>query len=369
MLRKRFNVSISLALLVVVVVTFLTGFVAAALDLNRFALHKYAAYAAIGLAAIHVVLHWRSLTAQVRRWLLGLGPPAPPGGRTTPRGDHATPTVSRRHLLSPGLALAAGTGLGYLWAVRTAPSGLQPGQDLGQVYHQWSTPTYLGLLTKSLHVRPQPPLYKTYPDARVVALPVVSPIEGPPLAELLNQRRSVRAFSPRPVTLTELSHLLHMSTGITDRRDPTLYFRSIPSSGALYPLEVYPILFAVDGATPGVYHYDVLRHRLELLRAGDFRQEVFQAAVAQEMVLHCALVLVITGMFSRVHFKYVDRSYRYMLLEAGHLGQNVYLAATTLGLGPCGVGAFFDDDLNRLIDVDGWDETTVYLLTIGPRPT
>ena len=102
------------------------------------------------------------------------------------------------------------------------------------------------------------------------------------------------------------------------------------------------------------------------MRAGDFRREVFDAAVSQEMVLHTGLVLVLTGIFARVHFKYVDRSYRYMLLEAGHLGQNVYLAATALGLAPCGIGAYFDDDLNRLLGVDGREEATVYLLAVGP---
>jgi SagB-type dehydrogenase family enzyme len=77
-------------------------------------------------------------------------------------------------------------------------------------------------------------------------------------------------------------------------------------------------------------------------------------------------VLVLTGLFPRVYWKYVDRSYRYLLLEVGHLGPNVYLAATALGLGPCGIGAFVDDQPNRLLGFDGRDEATVYLLAIGP---
>jgi SagB-type dehydrogenase family enzyme len=168
------------------------------------------------------------------------------------------------------------------------------------------------------------------------------------------------------VKLAELSRLLHASTGITDRRDPTYAFRTVPSSGALFPIELYTVLFNVEGAPPGVYHYDVQRHRLELVRAGNFRQEVFQAAISQEMILHTGLVVVLTGLFARVQWKYVDRSYRYVMLEAGHLGQNVYLAATALGLAPCGIGAYFDDDLNRLLGVDGREEATVYLLAVGP---
>ena len=365
-LRKRLSVTVSLVLLVVMAVTFLTGFIAAALDLNRFVFHKYAAYGAIALALVHVVLHWRTLTAQAKKWLLGLGAPGKPRAESRPAAKgEAAPRLSRRALLSPGLFLVAGLGAGQWWGSRTLPARLEEGEDLGQVYHQWSKPTYLGLLTKSFHARPQPSPYKDYPGAAVVPLPPPPPPGGPPLEEVLARRRSVRDYAARPVTLEELSRLLHDATGITDRRDPTWWFRSVPSSGALYPIEVYPVVFNVAGVAPGVYHYDVRRHRLELVRAGDFRREVFDAAVSQEMILHTGLVLVLTGIFARVQFKYVDRSYRYMLLEAGHLGQNVYLAATALGLAPCGIGAYFDDDLNRLLGVDGREEATVYLLAVG----
>ena len=364
--RKRLSVIVSLGLLATVTVTFLTGFVAAALDLNRFVYHKYAAYVAIGLAAGHVLLHWRSLVGQVRKWLLaGSLPdrsrPAPPerAGATAPR-------VHRRAVLAPGLFLAAGLGLGQWWASRGTPVALAEGEDLGQLYHQWSTPTYLGLLTKSFHARVQPAPYKEYPQAPTVALPPLPPPGGPPLEAVIARRRSVREYATRPLALDELGRLLHYSTGITDRRDPTWAFRSVPSSGALFPIEVYPIVFNVAGVAPGVYHYDIQRHRLALVRHGDFRQQVFTAAVSQEMVLHTALVLVLTGVFARVQWKYTDRSYRYLLLEAGHLGQNIYLAATALGLGPCGIGAYFDDDLNRLLGIDGRDEATVYLLAVGP---
>ena len=189
---------------------------------------------------------------------------------------------------------------------------------------------------------------------------------GPPLSEAIARRRSVREYADRRMTLEEVSSLLHSSAGITDRRDPTLAFRAVPSSGALYPIELYLVIFEVAGLEPGVYHYDVQGHRLELLRPGEFRGEVFQAAVSQEMIWGASLVLVPTAIFARVQWKYLDRSYRYALLEAGHLGQNVYLAATALGLGPCGIGAYFDDDLNRLLGVDGYDEAVVYLMAVGP---
>jgi SagB-type dehydrogenase family enzyme len=363
--RKRVAVTITLGLIVAIVLTFLTGFVAAALDLNRFAYHKYAAYLAVVLAAGHILFHWRSLTAQVRRWLVGKPAPVPPAGAKRVPSERAA-RLSRRTFLWPGLSLAAGAGLGHWTASRASPLALEAGDDLGQVYHQWSKPSYAGVLLKSFHARPQPDIYKSYPGAQTISLPSVPAPAGPPIEHVIARRRSVREYADRPVKLDELSRLLHYSTGITDRRDPAFGFRAVPSSGALFPIEVYPVIFNVEDASPGVYHYDIAWHRLELVRAGNFRQEVFQAAVSQEMIQRASLALVLTGLFDRVHFKYVDRSYRYILLEAGHLGQNVYLAATALGLGPCGIGAYFDDDLNRLVCVDGRDEATVYLMAVGP---
>ena len=367
-IRQRLSVVVSLTLLVVIITTFLTGFVAAALDLNRFVLHKYAAYVTIGVAAIHVALHWRLLVAQVRRWLLPGGRPeartvqsmAP--GRTQPR-----PRLGRRSFLALVVGVLAGLGLGRWWDGRTPAPVFAEGDDLGQVYHRWSTPTYAGLLAKSITVAPRPPLYKEYPGATTVALPPPPAASGPALEEVLARRRSIREYSGRSLTQEELSRLLHGATGITDRRDPTLFFRSVPSSGALYPLEIYPIVFDVAGVAPGVYHYDPLRHRLNLVRDDDVRAAVFQGGLSQEMFRNAPLVLVITGLFPRVQFKYVDRSYRYIMLEAGHLGQNIYLTATALGLAPCGVGAFFDDDFNRVIGVDGKEELTVYVMCIGAR--
>lgn len=367
MFRKRFSVIITIVLLVGLVLTFLTGFLAAALDLNRFAIHKYAAYVVIALSAMHVMLHWRSLTGQIRRWFSRLPAPRPRQIASPDATRAPTPRYPRRAFFLPAFTLAAGAALGSAWTTRTRPSALEAGDDLGQVYHQWSKPTYAGLLTKSLHVSPPPSPYKDYPAAPQIALPAVPAPGGPPLEVVIAHRRSVREYALRPVSQSELSRLLQSSFGITDRSDPTLAFRAAPSSGALYPIDLYPVIFNVEGLASGVYHYQVREHRLAFLRPGDFRQTVFQAVLLQEMVLQAALVLVLTAVFPRVQGKYLDRSYRYALLEAGHVGQNVYLSATALGLGPCGIGAFYDDDLNGLLGVDGHDEATVYVLAIGAR--
>ena len=366
MFRKRLGVIVTVVLLAGLLITFLTGFIAAALDLNRFAYHKYAAYFVIALAAAHVFLHWRSLVGQIRRWFSRA--PAPRPRRLAPADGQAitAPRQSRRAFLWPVAALTGGLAAGHLLTARAKPLTLKEDEDLGQVYHEWSKPSYLGLLTKSFHARPQPSPYKEYPGLPVIPLPSLPSPSGPALEQVIARRRSIRDYGDRTITLAELSRLLHYSFGITDQSDPTLAFRAAPSSGALFPVDLYPVIFNVAGVSPGVYHYQVKSHQLELIRPGDFRQDVFQAVLSQEMILRAGFALVVTTVFPRVQWKYVDRSYRYALLEAGHVGQNVYLAATALGLGPCGIGAFFDDDLNRLLGVDGRDEATVYVLAVGP---
>jgi SagB-type dehydrogenase family enzyme len=114
-----------------------------------------------------------------------------------------------------------------------------------------------------------------------------------------------------------------------------------------------------------MYHYRPGRHALALVRPGDLSGPLMRAAVDQEMVAAAGAVFVLASLFDRARAKYQDRSYRYALIEAGHIGQNLYLAAEALGLGCCGVGAFFDDDVNAFIGVDGVREASVYVLAVG----
>jgi SagB-type dehydrogenase family enzyme len=103
------------------------------------------------------------------------------------------------------------------------------------------------------------------------------------------------------------------------------------------------------------------------VRAGDFRETVVQQGLSQEYLGQCNVVLFLTQILQRMRFKYQDRSYRYGLLEAGHIGENVYLAATSMGLGACGIGAYMDDEINAMLGVDGVEEATVYMLSAGKK--
>lgn len=119
------------------------------------------------------------------------------------------------------------------------------------------------------------------------------------------------------------------------------------------------------GLDPGLYHYAVADHTLEQIRTGDLRAELVRAGIGQEMLGTAQVCFILTAVFGRTRWRYRERAYRYILLEAGHIGQNIYLAATGLGLGASAVGAFLDDAVNRLLGVDGEEEATLYLLSVG----
>jgi SagB-type dehydrogenase family enzyme len=141
--------------------------------------------------------------------------------------------------------------------------------------------------------------------------------------------------------------------------------RTAPSAGALYPIETYVIVHAVETIAPGIYHYDVRAHALEQIKTGDFRLAVAQAALDQDMAYEAGLVFVWTALFQRSKWKYGQRAYRYVYLDAGHIAQNVALAAVALGLGSCQIGALYDDEVNALLGVDGKTESTIYMTVVG----
>ncbi len=212
----------------------------------------------------------------------------------------------------------------------------------------------------------KPPTYKSYPRAPRIELPAPAPRGTMDLDQALRDRRSNRDFTHKPLTLDQLSYLTWAATGI-QREEEGYAFRTAPSAGALYPIETYLSVQRVEDAPPGLYHYAVESHALEELREGDCGNDVARGALGQRMCAAAAVVFLWTGVFPRSKWKYRQRAYRYVYLDAGHIGENLYLAATALGLGCCTVGALFDDDLNALLGVDGEEESVLYLGAVG-RP-
>jgi SagB-type dehydrogenase family enzyme len=213
----------------------------------------------------------------------------------------------------------------------------------------------------------KPSLYKEYPERKTIVLPSQKSAGKMYLDKILRQRRSVRRFSSRSMNSDHLSYLLWASSGI-QREEGGYQFRTIPSAGALYPIETYLVINNVENVTKGVYHYSVKSHVLEELKHGDFGREITLAALGQRMCLEAAVVFIWTAIFFRSKWKYKQRAYRYIYLDAGHMAQNLALSATSLGLGSCQIGALYDDEVNQLVNVDGIYESVIYMSIVGyPR--
>jgi SagB-type dehydrogenase family enzyme len=188
--------------------------------------------------------------------------------------------------------------------------------------------------------------------------------QGIPVEEAIKKRRSVRSYSKKALTLPQLSQLLFAAQGITG----SVYdyeLRAAPSAGALYPIEVYLVVNNVEELSRGIYHYNVQKHVLELLKEGDFRKEITNAGLWQDMLGEANVTFVISAVFERTQRKYGDRSLRYIHIEAGHISQNISLQAVSLGLGSVCVGAFYDEQVNRLIGLEGNKESAIYFQAVG----
>ena len=210
----------------------------------------------------------------------------------------------------------------------------------------------------------KPEIYKTYPSKKQIQLPLPSQEQTLPFLEILKKRKSIRSYSPEPLKISNLSFLLWASTGI-QRTQRGHEFRTAPSAGALYPIETYLVANNVEGLEKGLYHYNIAAHTLEELKIGANREELAKAALDQEMCAEAPVVFVWSAIFNRSKWKYKQRAYRYAYLEAGHIVENLALSATSVGLGSCQIGAFFDDEVNRIIDIDGTEESVIYLSTVG----
>ena len=210
----------------------------------------------------------------------------------------------------------------------------------------------------------KPETFKNYPSAKIISLSQVFPAESLSVVEVLKRRRSVRSFSSKPLSIDDLSFLLWASTGV-QRREHGYEFRTVPSAGALYPVETYLVANNVERLEKGLYHYRIGAHVLEALKTGDFGGKIAHAALEQKMCINAQVVLIWTAIFERSKWKYAQRAYRYVYLEAGHMAQNLAVAATGIGLGSCQIGAFFDNEVNQIIGVDGKAETAIYLSVIG----
>jgi len=210
----------------------------------------------------------------------------------------------------------------------------------------------------------KPDTYKTYPAADKFLLPEPQKPQTNFFLELLLKRRSIREFSPRDMQLHHLSYLLWASTGL-QREEQGHEFRTAPSAGALYPVETYIVANKVDNLAAGLYHYAIREHSLEKIKSGYLGFQLQEAALGQNMCANAQAVFIWTAVFRRSTWKYDQRAYRYIYIDAGHIAQNLAIAAVSTGMGSCQIGAFFDDKVNAILGVDGINESVIYMSVVG----
>ncbi|MDP8205974.1 MAG: SagB/ThcOx family dehydrogenase [Candidatus Electryonea clarkiae] len=182
------------------------------------------------------------------------------------------------------------------------------------------------------------------------------------LEEAIVRRRSVRSFSNEALTLAEVSQLLWACQGITS----PMGYHTVPSAGALYPLEIYMVVDRVEGLKSGIYHYKpgpgLKNHSLEYFGSGVNAGKLANAALNQDCIRDAAINIIITAVTSRTSAKYGERAERYILIEIGHSAQNICLQAQSLNLGVATVGALDDNDVKRLLSIKA---QPFYILPVG----
>lgn len=219
---------------------------------------------------------------------------------------------------------------------------------------------------------PQPPLEQpAAPDRRTIALTRREELAVPPLdlTTAIAERFSLRAYSAEPLQLDELAYLLWATQGVR-RLTETSTLRTVPSAGARHAFETYVLANNVTGLEPGLYRYCALAHRLVEHRLGaELGPELARACLNQRFVATSAVTFFYSASVYRMFYRYGERGYRYLHLDAGHVVQNLYLAAQVVGAGCCAIGAYNDDAVNGLLGLDGAEEFVVYAATVGKRPS
>ena len=188
----------------------------------------------------------------------------------------------------------------------------------------------------------------------------VAAVKTASLEELLQQRRSIREYTDASLTRDEVMELLWAGQGITSGRG----FRTAPSAGALYPLEIYLVAGNVDDLAPGIYKYNPAENDLNLVKEGDARAGMAAASLGQRSVADGAIDIVVAAVYERTTVKYGVRGERFVHIEVGHAAQNICLQATALGLGLVTIGAFDDTEVAKVVGMPQ-DESPLYVMPVG----
>jgi SagB-type dehydrogenase family enzyme len=217
---------------------------------------------------------------------------------------------------------------------------------------------------------PEPPLETPCPDyAERIPLPAPdkSLLSNNDLFECILARQSRRRWTPDPLSLAELSFLLWATQGVKEViGDNYATMRTVPSGGARHAFETYLVANRVDGILPGVYRYRAVSHEIAFLHApANLRDLVMAATFNQRFVAEAPVLFLWSCVPYRAEWRYTTAAHKLMLLDAGHMCQNLYLACEAIGAGTCAIGAYYQPAVDALLQLDGEDEFVIYLAPVG----
>ena len=219
---------------------------------------------------------------------------------------------------------------------------------------------------------PAPPLEKPYPEkGPFLPLPKLGSINIPALdlRTAINTRRSIRHYRKDPLTLEELGHLLWSTQGIVQVMDPYYTLRTVPSAGGRHAFETYLLINRVAGVKPGLYRYLAFSHSLLAIDTGSgVADRVMAACLGQAFVRASAVTFLWSCVVYRMAWRYAERAWRLVHLDAGHVCQNLYLAGEQIGCGTCAIGAFDDGMMADILGIDGIEEFIIYCAALGKKP-
>ena len=197
---------------------------------------------------------------------------------------------------------------------------------------------------------------------------VCSDLGDIPLNRAMDCRKSLRGYSSEPLTMDEVSYLLWYTQGVKKTIPGKCTFRTVPSAGARHPFDTYILVNNATGMDAGLWHYMALEHRLAKKKGTPaIAGEMEKATLGQGLVVSSAATFIWVAVPYRTTWRYGERGYRYIYLDVGHVCQNLYLCAEAIGGGACAIGAFDDDQVNRILGLDGEEEYAIYLATVGKR--
>ena len=207
-------------------------------------------------------------------------------------------------------------------------------------------------------------------DIEIIPLPEWKKINIMPddIETIIDRRKSIRNYKQVNVSLPELSYLLWCTQGVKKRISDIATIRTVPSAGARHALETTLLVNRVEGLESGFYRYLSLGHQLATLKKDkSVVDEIVKASFDQNFIRYSAITFIWSAVIYRMKWRYGERAYRYIFLDAGHVAQNLYLSAEAIGCGVCAIAAFSDDDMNRILGLDGKEQFVIYMATVGKK--